>query len=333
MSLSSSLRDAVQILVEGSDDSPQKIQCILEDVTSPITRTFKEKLFQSVIDRSHIDFGDIPKSKGVIEKYSGYNAMNETLDVLLKIAREEKAKDLEEAVNIVTTAITNIRNLKSIYVKAYANKADIAIMDYQTYTLTCVEATTSLMCSYIDFIKTPSSPVYQLTLKDTKYRANNLYFTQLEKFNRVNKSGEYSKYLATVVNKGTDNFLLNDAMIVGAGAVSAIALAIIPVTRELVYMFKETRRKLSELFALQAYFLEMNKISVEANTQMKDAKKKKVLEKQERLRMKFLFLADKLKVSSIKANETAQKKLDEDNRGMTAGSIEDEVSDSDIDIF
>lgn len=323
--------EAAKILQSGTDDSLNKLITILEDATSPVTRTFKEKLFQSIMDRSHIDFGDIPKSKGDIERYSGCSAMRDTLDVLLKIAREEGAKDLENAVNIVETAITNIHHLKPVYVKAYATKSDIGIMDYQTYTLTCIEATTTLMCSYIDFIKTPSSPTYQLSLKDTKYRANSLYISQLEKFNKVNASGEYAKYIGMAANKGKENlFGIDDAVLLGGVAVSAIALSIIPVTRELIYLFNESRRKVADLFALQAYFLEMNRATVEANTEMKPEKKKKVLDKQEKLRKKFLFLADKIKVSSVKANESAQKKLDKDNRGMTAGDIEDEVSDSDI---
>lgn len=329
--MNTEIKEAVHILMEGTDDSYSRIQTILEDATSPVTRTYKERLFQSIMDRSHIDFGDIPKSKGDITKYSGYNAMYETLNVLLKIAREEKSNDLESAVTTVLTAVQNIRQLKPVYVKGFANKCDIAILDYNTYVLTTVEGTTSLMCDYIDFMKTPSSPTYKLSLKDTKYRANSLYISQLEKFNNVNKDNKYSKYMNTMVNKGTENlFGIDDAIIAGYAAISVIALSIIPVTRELIYLFNESRRKVSELFSLQAYFLELNKATVEANTELTPEKKKKILEKQEKLRKKYLFLAEKLRISSIKANETSHKKLDEDNKGMSVDGIEDDISDSDI---
>lgn len=328
--MNTEIKEAVHILMEGTDDKYLKVQTILEDATSPVTRTYKERLFQSIMDRSHIDFGDIPKSKGDITKYSGYNAMIETLNVLLRVAREEKSTDLGSAVNIVLTAIQNMRELKSIYIKGFANKCDIAILDYNTYVLTTVEATTSLMCDYIDFMKTPSS-TYTLSLKNTKYRANLLYVSQLEKFNRVNKDNKYSRYMNTMVNKGTENlFGIDDAMIAGYAAISVIALSIIPVTRELIYLFNDARRKVSELFSLQAYFLELNKTSVEANTTLDPEKKKKVLEKQEKLRKRYLFLAEKVRISSIKADEIAHKKLENDNKGMNIDDIEDDISNSDI---
>lgn len=327
------LTDAVKILTEGTNDSYSKVQLILEDSTSPVTKNYKERLFQSVMSKSHIDFGDIPKSRGDVTKYSGYKSMTEVLSVLLKIAGEEKSTELKESVNTILTSIENIKGLKSIFMKGFANKVDLAIMDYNTYVLTCVEATTSLMYSYIDFIKTPSSPNYVLNLKNTKYRADALYIEQLEKFNRVNNDGNYTKYLSTLVNKGQENMLLDGAVLVGAAVVSFVALSIIPVTRELVYLYNESKRKLSDLFALQAYFLELNKTTLEYNSTIKPEKKKKIIEKQEKVRKKFLYLSEKLRITNIKAEDMARKKLDIDNKGMSVGDIEKDVSDSDISVM
>lgn len=323
------LRDATKILCEGTDDSYVKVQAILEDVESPITKTYKEKLFESIISRAHIDFGDIPRSKGDITKYSGYQSMLDCLHSLLKVANEEKSKELTNAVNTVLAAIENIRALRNVYVKAYANKTDIAIIDYQTYVLTCVEATTTLISNYIDFIKTPSSN-YVMELKNTKFRANALYLDQLERFNKVNVNGSYNKYISTVVQKGQENFLLDPAIIAGAAFVSVIALSIIPVTRELIYLYNETKRKLSDLFALQAYYLEMNKTALEYNTEIKADKKKVIIQKQDKIRKKFLYLSEKLRIADIKAEQTSKKRLETDNRGMSTGSLEDDVNDSDM---
>nr|DAR14089.1 MAG TPA: hypothetical protein [Caudoviricetes sp.] len=323
------LRDATKILCEGTDDSYVKVQTILEDVESPITKTYKEKLFESIISRAHIDFGDIPRSKGDITKYSGYQSMLDCLHSLLKVANEEKSKELTNAVNTVLAAIENIRALRNVYVKAYANKTDIAIIDYQTYVLTCVEATTTLISNYIDFIKTPSSN-YVMELKNTKFRANALYLDQLERFNKVNVNGSYNKYISTVVQKGQENFLLDPAIIAGAAFVSVIALSIIPVTRELIYLYNETKRKLSDLFALQAYYLEMNKTALEYNTEIKADKKKVIIQKQDKIRKKFIYLSEKLRIADIKAEQTSKKRLETDNRGMSTGSLEDDVNDSDM---
>lgn len=320
--------DAVKILTEGTNDSILKVQTILEDSESPVAKNYQERLLQSIIDKSHVDFGDIPKSHGNIEAYSGYDSMNEILDILMKVAEDEKSVELKEAAGTVRTAITNIRGLKAIYMKGFAKKVDLAMVEYNTYVLTCVEATTTLMYSYVDFIKTPSSPNYTLDLKNTNYRPNLLYIDQLRKFNRVCTKNNYSKYLGTLVNGGQENLLGSTAL--GIGAVSVVAFSVIPITRELIYLFKESKRRLSELFALQAYFLEMNKTTIEYNNTIDAKKKKEILEKQEKIRKKFLMLSSKLKVSDARAQEDAHRKLDNDNHSLTVGGIEDDISDSDI---
>ena len=88
--------EAVQILMDESDKPTRfkEIQAILEDANSPVTQKFQEKLFQSVIEKGHIDFGDIAKSAGDIKSYVGYKNMVDTLDVLNKLAIEERSNDV-----------------------------------------------------------------------------------------------------------------------------------------------------------------------------------------------------------------------------------------------
>jgi hypothetical protein len=67
---------AVNMLMEDTTSKTyghefERTVTILEDATSPVTAKYKEKLFDSVIKRGHIDFGDIPASKGNIRTYSG----------------------------------------------------------------------------------------------------------------------------------------------------------------------------------------------------------------------------------------------------------------------
>ena len=82
--------NASMILVESTNDDRQnfgyelgKVQNILEDANSPITTKYKEKLYKSVLDKAHINFDDIPLSKGNIRNYSGYHNMIDTLDVII----------------------------------------------------------------------------------------------------------------------------------------------------------------------------------------------------------------------------------------------------------
>ena len=62
-------------------------------------------------------------------------------------------------------------------------------------------------------------------------------------------------------------------------------------------------------------------------------KKKKILDKQEKLRKLFLSLSDKLKITDARALHTSNRELSQDNKTMTMDGMRDEVSDSDIQIL
>lgn len=324
--------EAARILTEGTNDSIKDAMFILEDATSPITKKYREKLYQSIVDRSHVDFGDIPKSKGDIVKYSGYSTMIETLNILIALGNDEKSKELVDYATIVLTAIENIKKAKSVFVKGFAKKEKYVILDYNLYAYTCVQATTSIITAFVNDIKTESSKM-KIELKNTKYSANLFYIDSLREFNNINKDGKYAKYLAAILENGRENlFGIDDSILVGAGAIVLVALSIIPLTRKLIYCFKELRRKLSQTLETQAYFLELNKNCIEFNTTIDEKKKKKIIQRQEKVRNVLLSLSDRLKIEDVKAQSTSKKEIDRDNKTMTIDGIRDEISDSDITI-
>lgn len=329
-------REAASILMEGTNDSLYDVMAVLEDAESPINKKYREKLYQNIIDRKHVDFGDIPKSKGDITKYSGYETMKETLDVLIALGRDEKCNDLIKYSTVVVTAIENIKKLKNVYMKAYSRKNEYVTLDYQLYVYTCVEATTSLIGAFVNDIKTPSSEM-KIVLKDTRFRGNLFFIQSLMQFNRVNENNKYSSFLMATLANGQENLLGEifagasiSSLALGTGAIALIALSIIPVTRKLIYYYKELKRKLSETLSTQAYFLEMNKACIEYNSTIDPKKKKKILQKQEKMRKVFLSLSDRLKVTDTWAERESGKKIQNDNKTMSMDNIRDEVSDSDI---
>lgn len=326
------LYEAASILMEGTNDPLIKVMTVLEDATSPITQKYHEKLFQSIIDRKHVDFGDIPKSRGFIEKYSGYNSMMDTLDTLISLGKESKCNELVDYATTVITAVQNIKKNKMIYSKAFTKKNDYVILEYDLYVYTCVEATTSLINAFMNDIQT-SSHEMKIELKNTKYRGDLFFIKSLERFNEVNKNSQYTKCLNTMINSGKENMIFDPATALGLGAVMLIVFSIIPVTRKLIYFFKESRRKLSETLAMQAYFLELNKQCVEYNQTIDPKKKEKILKKQEKIRNIMLTLSDKLKVTYVQAEQNANRELEKDNKTMTIDGIRDEIEDSDITIL
>ena len=83
------LKGAVDILVVTESENPTRqeelrVMAVLEDTSSPVRNKYLEKLFDSVISKGHIDFDDIPNSRGNIVEYSGYTNMIEVLENIMK---------------------------------------------------------------------------------------------------------------------------------------------------------------------------------------------------------------------------------------------------------
>ena len=311
----------------------QEIQLILEDADSPVTRKYQEKLYKSVIDKSHIDFGDIPKSAGNIRNYVGYPTMCQTLDVIEKLAEEEKVPMVLSYVNIVKTAIKNIVDLSSTYERGFTSKSEYVAMEYDTYVYFCVEATTALIYSFVEIVKSPSKQTTEMKIVNTKLRADEFYFEQLKKYNRVQSELgiDYRKMLESMCDKGRSNFGGIEAL--GLGAIIAAAMAIVPITREVVYQVYNFRGKLSSHLETQANFLELNKSCLEANQAMDAEKKAKVIKKQQKLADVLRKLSNDIRVKSAKSIADSQKEIKEDNTKLSVNDIKDEVSNSPFEIL
>jgi phage regulator Rha-like protein len=333
------LFESVDILVKDRDSLRygyefERVQSILEDANSPITKKYQEKLFQSVIDKGHIDFGDIPKSAGNIKAYKGYNNMVETLTTLNSLAIDQKNNTVIEYTSIVQKAISNIEQLSSTYSKGFISKTDYVILEYNTYVYTCVEATTTLLYTFVDYMKRPDQDTMTITLSNSTLRADLFYIEQLKKFNNVNdKMGiDYRKMLESLCSKGKNNFL-GAEMVIGIAAVSVAAMAIVPITRELIYRFYHLRGSLSKSLEMQASFLEMNAACIQSNEVMTAEKKKKVLDKQLKLKNRLMKLSDFLKVKGVKSSQNSARDIKASNKMLTLDNLQADVSSSPIEFI
>lgn len=316
-------------LLAGSDErsAMYEAQNILEDANSPITTRYTEELLRQVIDKGHIDFDDIPKSKGNIRNYSGYNTMMDTLNTMKNLSGTSgMSNESIKLIDTVITAVKGIEALSDLYEKGFQKKVDYVMLEYNTFVYCSVQATTSLLSEVVEFIKGFDKDALEFKLKNTKYRANLFYVEQLAKFNNVTAHTDYRKYLSSLLNEDKDNF--TGAMAVGIAAVATVAVMIVPVTRSCIYRIYKMRAKLSEALALQAYFLELNKASIEANKNMDSEKKKKVIKKQEAVRKMFLKLSDKLRIDNAKAARESEKEKAKDDKKLSKEETSKNAEDS-----
>lgn len=314
------LLESAEILAGSSLGSEKmKLLPVLEDPTSPITVRYIEQLYKAVIDKGHIDFGDIPESKGDIRNYKGYHDMKNTLDIIRELAESQKSTIVLECATQISKAIGNLESLADQYETGYRNHNEYVMLEYNLFTFCCIEATTTVLCEFVEYVKNPITKSIDITLKDTKYRANAFYIDTIKKFNKVNESPEYRKFLTQMNAKSTEQFTGTELL--GFGVVVGIAVLIIPVCRALIYKFYNLRRKLSDDLMAQAMFLELHKTCVEANTGFTKEKKDSIIAKQEKIRQLLIRLSDKIKVSNVKADRETEKQLKKDNQLMTFDKI------------
>lgn len=328
--------ESVKILAENPDEylkESEAIIAILEDANSPVTRSYQEKMYNAVLNKAHIDFGDIPKSAGNIRNYSGYNNMIETLQVVKKLAEEYRSNTVINYVDIIQKAISNIEGLSSTFQKGFTTKTQYVALEYDTYVYFCVEATTALIYSFVEIVKDPSKQLLDMKIKNTKLRADEFFFNQLSKFNKVQDTMgiDYRKMLEQYCEKGRQNFI--GATTVGVATIMAAALAIVPITREVIYQIYNFRGKLADNLEIQANFLELNKTCVENNEIMDAKRKSKVIEKQTKLAKRLRKLSDSVRVKVASSVMDTKRELKKDNSHFTIDNIKEEISNSPFELL
>jgi hypothetical protein len=249
----------------------------------------------------------------------------------MKLAADNKSQTVIDYVNTVKEAITHMRALAPLYQKGFRQRNQYVMLEYNTFVYTIVQATTTLLYEFVDYVKRPDRSTIDIVLKNTKYRANTYYIDQLSKFNTINTKMQYSKFLEAILTKEKDAF--TGAELVGLGVIVSVALAIVPVTRELVYQYYNLKSNLSDCLAQQAYFLEMNKAVVEANSDFTSKKKDAILIKQEKIKNLCLRLSEKLRVNHVKAVDAGKASIKEENKLLTLDNIKKEVSSSPLELF
>ena len=279
----------------------------------------------------------LPKSSLIFTAAcKGSGTANDGVKWTVESDAAESAFDTNRGVHYGTgqKAVSNIENLSSTYNRGFVTKTDYVILEYNTFVYTCVEATTTLLYEFIEYVKRPDMETLKIQLKNNKSRANLFYFEQLGKYNNViDKMGiEYRKMLENLCNKGKNNFLGVDEM-VGVAAVSIAAFAIVPITRELIYQFYRLKGNLAASIELQATFLEMNQVCLEANDALPAEKKAKIIAKQKKLSKTLLRLSDKLKVKTNKSIQVAKKDLKQQNKMISIDGLQDEVSNSPLEML
>lgn len=324
------LTEHVNILdKKGTAKERLNLYAILEDSTSPDRNRYVNELLSLLMEKSHIDFGDIPDSRGDIEKYKGYNGLVECIDILTKLMSTESEPN--EYVNEVNKALNTLKINKIYYIQGFNMQNDYIELEYNSIVLAIIMATSTLMKEFVETVKSidGSYKLMTMSMNNKQYKPDMHFINIVVKFNKV-IDNDHKKFLTAIRDVDIKDNFLGSSTLIGIGVVTGGLLLLVPIIRELVYSFYKYRVKISEYMEQQASFIELNKSILEANAGIDSVKKMKIIKKQEGYRKSFLKISDKLKLEQIKASKNSKKNIEAENKDISISNINSKIDNNDF---
>lgn len=284
------------------------------------------KLYKSIVGKvTKIDFGEIPKSKGDITRIPKFVDMMDCLNTMNELLI--RYKQSTKPVDIIFEAIENLKNTKDIWEKAFHTNSEFGMIFYNNIALCIVSSTSLLISSSVDYIKDPTTKEYQMFVdKVSSYKtAESMMFKNLEKFNKGCAKGEIQK-VAKSMNEYSKNldenavFFLDEAEVISTMLVvipSALLLLklALPIIQELTSIFFNAKQSVSDYFAVQAKFIELNAQNVPYVAVNKSYDEvNKIVNKQLKIAAVFKKISNTFAVKMKTAEKKAIQDISQENK-------------------
>lgn len=308
----------INILLENASSYTEKtkIQMLTEAEQAVVNDRMIGNLYQSALKRKNVDFDNIPYSKGDIQKVDGYDNMLATIEVLKGLSKKFGIKINE--LDIVESSIVNLRTYRGTFERGFGLNVDFLKMYYNTLVYACIESTSLILSSYVEYTRTINNVEFQI--KRGKGISGNICLDTLKKFNDSVRDGKFIKFANGLLNKDRENFLGASLGTKGIMGIVALGASIVPLMRELIYYFYESRMKASEYLNQQKEFIEMNKFRLESSS-MSAQERNSILNKQRSVIDKLEKIADKVRVNQQIANKNASSEIKKDNKEWSLQNV------------
>ena len=308
------------IVMEASSEEDKKyMKSMSKDDINQINGTLLQNLYKSVIDRKNIDFGDIPDSAGDIEKMKYYANTVECLDTLEKLYRQHNIE--EPTLVTIRTAISNMEKYLPQVHDGFCRNHDFIMFTYNSLAMSIIDATSFLIASFMDYVVSPNN-AYAVG-KNANNSRGRVVTSSLEKFNSMSNNNQFGDALEYMLMEQRKNFA--GETVVVTGAIIMILLSIVPIIRELIFFYYHSRVRLSDYLNMQADFLEMNKLAVQAS-EKSPAERKAIIKKQDDVIKKLRRKADKLQINDVDTNDVVKKEQKNEDSLWSLGNIEKQLS-------
>lgn len=304
-----------------------------EDDQDKVLMSLTGKIYNNMIDRvDDIDFGDIPSTKGDITELPNYKKLVDALNLMTELM--DRFKESKDTIDVVKEALNNVQARTATWKKGFALNLELPMVTYNTIVLAIIETTGFLISMCVEFIKSPSQDTF--TILVDKSRANksksHLLLDNLRKFNGACKSGVVDNTMDYIIKSNTKNFAgfaMGTTAVFGVVGIAGLLLVLIPILRELIFLYYYQRVKIADYFEAQADILEMNAYNIQNNNpNFTKEERKSISNKQMAIATKFRKISDTIAVDAKSSETKATKDISATNKKYKADEVMDEVPDS-----
>lgn len=289
-----------------------------------VLMSLTSKLYDKIVAKcDDIDYGEIPATKGDITKLSKYNDMKETISIMHDILKEYKQDT--GPIDELSVALSNVEARKDLFERAYRYNCELPIAMYCNVVLGIITGISYMIATCIEFIKDPGTNSFRIALDKMAYAKtkDHMIYNTLKSFNKSCANKDFDKAMEAVLKAGTKNFA--GSVAIGGIAIGVIGtiLLLIPVLRELIFLFYYTRMRVSDFFDIQADLLQANAYALESNSTLDIDEQKKIAAKQLKTVERFRKISNTFAIDIKKAEVASTKeKLQDDESKMLIDDIE-----------
>lgn len=180
-----------------TDNYTRKYVATLEDAgQEQLLSALSSALYDKIVSKvDKIDFGSIPNSRGDITKVEGFNNTEQCLSIIRRLVIEYKQSP--EIVDVIITAIENIKSRKALFIKAYSLNVELPMMIYNLIVLAIERSVSLMIATCIEYVKDSTSPNMKKALDKAAYQntMDDMLFQQLLVFNNQCKNGNIDKVI------------------------------------------------------------------------------------------------------------------------------------------
>lgn len=314
-----------------TDNNTRKIMlAINEEDQNHVLSNLTSKLYDNIVEKvDDIDYGDIPQTKGDITKLPNYLKLVECLEVIRDLLLEYKQST--KSVDTIIEALDNLKERKELFEKGFRYNIEFPMIIFSTISLSVISATSFLIASCIEFIKSPNQDNFDIIIDKVSLvkTKDNLLFENLDRFNKICNNGQLDKSIEYIIKSNQKNLTgIEPTILVGSVAIAGLILNIIPIMRELIFFFYYSKTRMADYLELQSELLQINAYNIEHSETLNKNDRKSISSKQYKIAEKLRKMSNFLEVKIKKAEKETSVEISNSNKKYKTDELVDELPDS-----